>query len=88
MELVRKLKTTELIERANGTNKLIVCFSREEAMRVFNDAKRMNKKIHLPITFNDFIEGRYSKRNVESILIDNIDICLKNIGNVETITMR
>lgn len=59
IELERlKGKTTELINLADHRKGYIVCHSRDEAHRIFSEAKRLNKNISLPITYSEFEEYR------------------------------
>lgn len=89
MKKITKSKTTELIVLAHDNNKLIVCRNREEAHRIFHKATEMKLNIHLPITYDEFINKRYSERNITSILIDNVDMLVQYISKVkvEAITL-
>ena len=56
-----------------GEYKIIVCHSLEEASRIFKVALEMKKKIAMPISYREFVEGRYYGKNIEAFLIDNVD---------------
>lgn len=81
-------KTTKLIEMAHDTNKLIVCHSHEEAKIIHETALRTDKKIHMPITYNEMLEGRYYSPHTESLLIDNVMYFIEMVGHgkVEAVT--
>lgn len=89
MKIITENKTTELIKLAHDKCKLIVCHSREEAHRIHKRAEELKLNIHLPITYTDFIQGRYAARFVESILIDNVEVFLQTISKVrvEAVTL-
>ncbi len=85
-------KTTKLIEKAhNGRYKIIVCHSREEADRIFQVAMRMEKNIPLPITYDEYLKGNFYGKNIESFLIDNVDMFITYLSKgvpVEAITIN
>ena len=75
-------KTTRLIKEAKrlkGYN-LIICRDRKEAMRLWKEI--VNKKYNLPqpITFDEFVKGRYQGNNINAFLIDNVDMLLQYIA--------
>lgn len=84
-------KTTRLIEIAHeGRYKIIVCHSREEADRIFQVAIKMDKKVPLPITYDDYLKGNFYGKNIESFLIDNVDMFITYLAKgvpVEAITL-
>ena len=90
MNVIIKNKTHSLIELAHDTNNLIVCHSREEAHRVHLEAIALEKNIHQPITYNDMLQRRYSSRNIDELLIDNISFFIKHVSNSKcnTFTMN
>lgn len=85
-----KGKTTDLINLcANNNYSLIVVHTQENARLVFEAAKRLKKHIPMPITYQEFIENRYSAQNVDTFLIDNVDMLLQRMTRVpiEAITL-
>ncbi len=89
-------KTTKLIKLASkGKYKIIVCHSRQEVDRVWNKILEMEKNKEIkyrppqPITYEDFLQKRYCGHNIESFLIDNIDIFIQSFAlvKVEAITL-
>lgn len=89
MKIITKYKTTELIKLAHDNNKLIVCFGLEEAQRIHKIAHDLGFNIHLPITYTEFANRHYSRRNVESILLDNAEAFIAHVSmaTVEAITI-
>ena len=75
-------KTTELIKKSAEAGHYIVCFSIDEASRISAEARSMDLEIPLPITYREFIEGRYSSRNIKGFLIDNADLLIEFISQV------
>ncbi len=70
-------RTTKLIEKcARYKYALIVCPTRMRANIVFKDARKMGKNIPMPITFEEFISGRFSTEHINAFLIDDLDQCL------------
>lgn len=90
MKIFTKNKTTELIKLASGECKLIVCKDRKEADRIFSYSKELGYDIYLPITYHDFLNSRYAASNIESILIDEVEMFLRYISKVpvEAFTMN
>lgn len=73
-----KGKTTDLINLcANNNYSLIVVGTQENARMVFEAAKKMKKPIPMPITYRDFLENRYAGQNIDTFLIDNVDLLLQ-----------
>jgi hypothetical protein len=80
-------RTTRLIERcielnAQGELCYIVCYSQEEAGRVFQKARELGQDIPLPISFEEFLGYNYSSRNIKHFLIDNADVLLQSLTGV------
>lgn len=74
-------KTMELIKLSHETKHYIVCHKLEEANCIFNEAKEMGYDIPLPITYHEFIKGKYGEF-VSGFLIDNVDCLLEYISKV------
>ena len=75
-------KTTKLIEEAKklkGYN-LIICHSRKEALRLWDEIKIKGYSLPLPITFEEFLDGRYYGKNINAFLIDNVDLLVQYIS--------
>jgi len=89
MKIITKNKTTELVKMAHNECKLIVCQSKHEAHRIKDYGQEQGYDIYLPITYEEFINKRYSNRNTKSLLIDNVDMLVAHIANVsvEAITL-
>ena len=64
-------RTKELIRlcaeaEARGEVSYIICNSQEEASRIYQEAEELNLVIAFPITTTEFIERRYSARNIKN----------------------
>lgn len=83
-------KTTELIKRCAENGGYIVCmnkFSRDDIMSM---AKEIKVKIPYPLTFSEFLRGRYYPQGVKRVYIDNADMLIKTIAKgveVDSIVM-
>lgn len=70
-------RTTKLIEKcARYRYALIVCPNRTRATSIFHYARKMGKHIPMPMTFRDFLQGRFAAEHINAFLIDDLDQCL------------
>lgn len=70
-------RTTKLIEKcARYRYALIVCPSRMRASNIFHYARKMGIHIPMPMTFGDFLQGRFAAEHINALLIDDLDQCL------------
>lgn len=76
----REGKTTEAIKLAASSNAYLVVMNRNEAGRVFHEARDAGIDIHFPVTFDEFMEGRFSPRGCKAFVIDNADMLLERMG--------
>ena len=74
-------KTTELIKLSHETKHYIVCSKHDEAICLFNEAKEMGYDIPQPITYYEFVNGKYGEF-VGGFLIDNVECLLEYISKV------
>ena len=75
-------KTTELIKEASklsGYN-LIVCFDRREASRLWKIILENKYSLPQPISFGEFLNGQFSSQNINTFLIDNVDMLLQQLS--------
>lgn len=81
-------KTTKLIEICAKDGGYIVTDSQQSAFRITHLANEMGLNINFPITYGEFITGRYGS-GVIQFHIDNVDLLLKHISRypVKTITI-
>jgi hypothetical protein len=79
-------KTTDLIIKAAEEYSCIVCYSKQEANRIFKQATNMELYIPFPITVTEFIEGKFHGREIESFCIDNIETLLHRLARGVKIT--
>jgi hypothetical protein len=75
-------KTSQLIKKSAKSGDYIVCHSLDEANRIKWESEQMGLDIHLPITYAEFIEKRYSGKNISGFLIDNVEFFLKSLSSV------
>lgn len=75
-------KTTLLINWAESENLYIVCPTRGMAMSVFKLAKKQGKKIHMPISWDEFIRKAYYAKGVKGFVIDELGLCLQQSSPV------
>jgi hypothetical protein len=84
MEIIQKPrndgKTTELIKKSAENFSYIVCHDHQEAHRISEQARLMELNIPFPITFNEFLQGQFSGRGINSFLIDNADWLLNSLA--------
>lgn len=73
-------KTTEIIKIAAEGFFYIVCIDHREALRVAEQAKNMKLDIPFPITFDDFIKGKYYRPGIKGFVVDNADILIQQIA--------
>ncbi len=74
-------RTTELINKCAEYNyALIVCPNRAIAEYTFDMARDMMINIPMPITFKEFAEGLFEGRNIDAILIDNLEMVLNDMA--------
>jgi hypothetical protein len=83
-------KTHELIEMSHNTNNCIVVHSKSEVDRISKYAKNKGLNIPEPMTYRDILNGKYVGTKPEGLLIDNVEIFIKNICpdlNIEAISL-
>lgn len=66
-------KTTELIRLAAKDWLYIVCLNYARARNTFEMARSMGLQIPFPITWDEFIGGRFCGRGIKGFLIDDLD---------------
>jgi len=79
-----KGKTTEAIKRANEEGAYLLVHDLNEARRISSLCVR------LPVTFDEFLDGKMRRSWVRKIVIDNADMFIQRVCesiNVEAITL-
>ena len=87
---IRAGKTTELIKLSAEKQFSIICFNRQEALRVASNAKYHGFKIPFPMTYDELINKYYYGKGIKGILVDNADMFIDYIAGelyVEAITI-
>lgn len=83
-------KTTELIEMCSNFGGYIVCIDKIRAEQTAKMAHDMGFNIPYPITFDEFLSGKYHADGVDQFYIDNADQLLKKLAKgvwIEAIVM-
>lgn len=77
-------KTTELIKMCSRDRySLIVAPNRLMCNAILKQSIELGYDIPNPITFKEFIEGKYCKAHIEKFYIDELESCLQSVlGNV------
>lgn len=78
-------KTIELIKMSADNKWYIVCHSIYECSRIHCTAMEMNLKIPFPITYDEFINGKYYGKGIRGFLVDNVDLLVQHIAGVTPI---
>lgn len=73
-------KTTELIKMCANFGGYIVCRDRIAAEQTAKMAKDLNYNIPYPMTFEEFLSGRYHAEGVRKVYIDNADVLLNRLA--------
>lgn len=74
-------KTRHLIQKCSRDEySLIVCPNRMMCNYTFKEAESMGVKIPMPITFEDFVRGKFSPRNVNKFYFDELGISLSGMA--------
>lgn len=75
-------KTRHLITKCSQDKYSLIVFPTNAMCRyVFKEAKSMGAEIPMPITFSDFVKGKFDSRNVEKFYFDELQISLSNMAN-------
>jgi hypothetical protein len=82
-------KTTDLIKKADKYNGYIVTFNHDNVKRCMEIAKEIKCCINMPLTFREFIEGKYHGKGIDKFHIDNAEYLIQAMTDVpiENITM-
>lgn len=83
-------KTTELIRRCAEKGGYIVCQDSKQCDDIISMAEEMKCNIPYPMTFSEFVNGKYYAKGVKRVYIDNADMLIKSIAKgveVDSIVM-
>jgi len=72
-------KTTRLIKVSAENGGYIVCRSKEECNRIFNQATKMGLNIRFPVTYHEVITGDYYGRGILEFYIDDVDLFIRTV---------
>ena len=74
-------KTRHLIQKCSQDEySIIVCPNHMMCNYTFKEAESMGVKIPMPITFEDFVRGKFSSRNVNKFYFDELGISLSGMA--------
>ena len=73
-------KTTELIKLSAKNHLYIVCKDMKETGRIAGVARNMDLQIPFPITFQEFIDGRFCPKGIKGFYIDNVEDLLSALA--------
>jgi len=73
-------KTREAISIASKTSSHIVCEGKKRASEVFSMAKEMGMDIPFPLTYDEFVEGRFYGMSVKSFVIEDVDLLIQRFA--------
>ena len=75
-------KTRHLITQCSQDEySLIVCPTRAMCRYVFEEAESMGLKIPMPITFDEFVKGKFNPYKVKKFYFDELQISLASMAN-------
>jgi hypothetical protein len=82
-------KTTELIKMCAENGGYIVCSDGTRCNQIAKQANQLGLSIAFPMTFKEFITGKYYSPNVKKFFLDDIDAMLQSISipTIEAITL-
>lgn len=74
-------KTRHLITKCSQDEySLIVCPTLAMCNHVLKEARKMGLKIPMPITFDEFVMGKFRPHNVEKFYFDELQLSLHNMA--------
>lgn len=82
-------KTSKLIDIASKNGGYIVCRSKSMCGEVMHMARKMERRIAFPITYEEFLQKRYYGKGISRFYIDDVDALLQSMTEVpiEVITV-
>ena len=79
-------KTKDLIKMADDFNGYIVCRS-QMVYPIADMAREMGCRIHFPLSYGEFMSGRYYPQGVRKVLIDDVDALIQSFSQVPVIAI-
>lgn len=76
-------KTDNMIVAAAYHKSYIVCPNHADAQRIWQRSQELKENIKYPISWREFINGRYYAKGVDNFIIDDLDRCIQSMTNVE-----
>lgn len=75
-------RTTEMIRVAAESFAYIICPDYKQVAYVRDMAREMGVDIPFPLTWNQFVNGKYYGRGIRGFVIDNLDMCIQGMTSV------
>jgi hypothetical protein len=76
----REGKTTELIMACAKAGGFLVCATQRDAHHTASIAKHLDISVPYPLTYHEFLEGRYYGSGVKVLFIDDADRLLQYLS--------
>lgn len=74
-------KTTELIRLCARHGGYIVTRNQILAIDIQQHAIKLGLNIPLPITYSEFLSGKYCGKNIKNFYIDDVDVMISQFAN-------
>lgn len=84
-------RTTKAVETAAAKNAYVVCRDRSAVMRCVEIAKEKDLDIPFPLTFDEFLGGRFNPSGINGFVIDDLDEMTRRLAQgvpVEMVTLE
>ena len=76
-------KTEDILKLAAEDFSYIVCPTRQDVGRLWRRIQDFGLNIPQPITWDEFVHGRYRGAGISSFVIDDLDRCIQGMTSVE-----
>lgn len=82
-------KTEELLELAVEHFAYIVCPTMSQVQYLWDRARDagITSKMPMPISFDEFVSGRYRAGGIKAFIIDDLDLCIQQMTRVPVIAV-
>jgi len=81
-------KTLSLIKQADNFNGYILTMNARSCEHIMNLAEKHGYKINFPLTWDEFLLGRFYPNGVKKIYIDNADLILQRLANERYVALE
>jgi len=77
----QSVRTIQLIKDASNCNGYIVCQSVKDCHRLMEEANKLNVYINFPLTYDEYINGKFYGKNINCFYVDNIEKIVTKFSN-------